>query len=34
MRRRDGFDRNRLFGQVLVVALGVMTALTILTVGG
>lgn len=34
MRRRDGFDRNRLFGQVLIVALGVLSAVTILTVGG
>lgn len=30
----DGFDRNKLFGQVLIVALGVLTAVTILTVGG
>lgn len=34
MRRRDGFDRNRLFGQVLMIALGVLTVVTILTVGG
>lgn len=34
MRRRDGFDRNRLFGQVLIVALGVLSAVTVLTVGG
>lgn len=34
MRRRDGFERNRLFGQALMIALGVLTAVTILTIGG
>lgn len=34
MRRRDGFDRNRVLGQVLIVAMGVVSAVTILTVGG
>lgn len=34
MRRRDSFDRNQLFGQVLIVALGVLSALTVLMVGG
>ena len=34
MRRRDGFDRNKLFGQVLMTALGVLTIVSILTVGG
>ena len=34
MRPRDEFDRNRLFGQVLMIALGVLTIVTILTVGG
>lgn len=33
MRRRDGFERNRLFGQVLMIALGVLTVVTILTIG-
>ena len=34
MSRRDGLGRNKLFGQVLMIALGVLTAATILTVGG
>ena len=34
MRRRDGFERNKLFGQVLIAALGVLTIVSILTVGG
>lgn len=34
MKKRDDIDRNKLFGQVLIVALGVLTAVTILTVGG
>ena len=34
MRRRDEFERNRMFGQVLMIALGVLTIVTILTVGG
>ena len=34
MKRRDGFERNRLFGQVLMIALGALTVVTILTVGG
>lgn len=34
MRRRDEFDRNKLLGQVLMIALGALTAVTILTIGG
>ena len=34
MRRRDGLERNKLFGQVLMITLGVLTVVTILTVGG
>lgn len=34
MKPGNDFDRNRLFGQVLMIALGVLTAVTILTVGG
>ena len=34
MRRRDGFDRDKLFGQALMIALGALTIVTILTVGG
>lgn len=34
MRRRDGLERNKLFGQALMIALGVLTAVTILTIGG
>lgn len=34
MKKRDDIDRNKLFGQVLMIALGVLTAMTILTVGG
>ena len=34
MSRRDGLGRNKLFGQVLMIALGVLTAVTILTIGG
>lgn len=34
MSRRDGFERNKLFGQALMIALGVLTAVSILTVGG
>lgn len=34
MRRRDEFERNMLFGQVLMIALGALTIVTILTVGG
>ena len=34
MKKRDDIDRNKLFGQVLMIALGVLTAVTILTVGG
>ena len=33
MRRRDGFERNKLFGQVLMIALGALTVVTILTIG-
>lgn len=33
MRRRDEFERNMLFGQVLMIALGVLTVVTILTIG-
>ena len=34
MRRRDVFERNKLFGQALIVSLGALTIVTILTVGG
>lgn len=33
MRPRDEFERSRLFGQVLIAALGVLTIVSILTVG-
>ena len=34
MKRRDGFERDKLFGQALMIALGALTIVTILTVGG
>lgn len=34
MRRRDEFERNMLFGQALIAALGVLTIVAILTIGG
>ena len=34
MKCHDNFERNKLFGQVLMIALGVLTAVTILTIGG
>ena len=34
MKKRDDIDRDKLFGQVLIAALGVLTIVSILTVGG
>ena len=31
---RDGLERNKLFGQVVMIALGVLPIVTIMTVGG
>lgn len=33
MRRRDEFERNMLFGQVLIAALGALTVVSIFVVG-
>ena len=34
MKKRDDIERNKLLGQALMIALGVLTAVAILTVGG